>query len=106
MSSTLRPKFPGRLFPSTGRKRRIRSKTLELNVDCVKVGENVARGIQSFYNMLGSQSDDEVILSSTKIFMCNLPLQKSTMEIKASNKIKIRVYLEAFCIWKIIDRCD
>ncbi len=33
---------------------------MQLNKDAVKVGENVARGIRAFYNMLGSESDDEV----------------------------------------------
>ena len=33
---------------------------MELNSDAVKVGENAARGIKAFYNMLGTESGDEV----------------------------------------------
>ena len=63
MAGLLRPKFPGRVFPSrssTGGRRRLRTGAMQLNKDAVKVGENVARGIRAFYNMLGSESDDEV----------------------------------------------
>ena len=63
MSGLLRPKFPGRVFPSrssAGGRRRLRTATMELNKDAVKVGENAARGIRSFYNMLGTESDEEV----------------------------------------------
>ena len=63
MSGQLRPKFPGRVFPSrssTGGRRRVRAGAMELNKDAVKVGENAARGIRAFYNMLGIESSDEV----------------------------------------------
>ena len=63
MAGLLRPKFPGRVFPSrssTGGRRRLRTGAMQLNKDTVKVGENAARGIRAFYNMLGSESDDEV----------------------------------------------
>ena len=70
----LRPKFPGRVFPSrssAGGRRRVRTATMELNKETVTVAENAVRGIRAFYNMLGAESDDEVVNSdhSTNYFV-------------------------------------
>ena len=63
MSGMLRPKFPGRVFPSrssAGGRKRLRTATMDLNKETVTVAENTLRGIRAFYNMLGTESDDEV----------------------------------------------
>lgn len=62
-AGVLRTKFPGRVFPSrssTGGRRRLRTGAMQLNKDTVKIAENAARGIKAFYNMLGTESDEEV----------------------------------------------
>ena len=72
MSGMLRPKFPGRVFPSrssAGGRKRLRTATMDLNKETVTVAENALRGIRAFYNMLGTESDDEVNSDPTNYFV-------------------------------------
>ena len=41
---------------------------MELNKETVTVAESAARGIHAFYNMLGTESDDEVNSDHYKLF--------------------------------------
>ena len=42
---------------------------MDLNKETVAVAENAARGIRAFYNMLGTESDDEVNSDPTNYFV-------------------------------------
>ena len=83
MSAGVRPKFPGRVQLQLGaRRRRVRKDVVETNIrEMVGVGENVARGIHTFYTLVGSMSDEEV----RKINL--LPLSLESRE-----KKKVEIY--------------